>query len=67
MIEGTQQLVDEKIGVIQVDAGGEVVWTKKERNILRLVHAKMRRFEITRNNLMRLMIGRHFLQQLLKR
>ena len=38
-----------KICVFQVDAGGEVVWTKKERNLLRLVHAKMRRFEITRN------------------
>ena len=45
----SQQLVVVKICVFQVDAGGEVVWTKKERNILRLVHAKMRRFEITRN------------------
>ena len=26
----------------EVDAGGEVVWTKKERNILRRDHAKMR-------------------------
>ena len=41
-IEESQQLVDVKIGVIQVDAGGEVVWMKKERNILRRVHAEMR-------------------------